>query len=252
MNENYLFDKTGEDAEIENLENLLQGFRRENTTAPKLPVKVVVFPTKTRRKTFKYAFAVAASLLLTFMLGLFALNFGKKTADNANLSNNVAPETISNAPETINQAPETVNNAPETISNAPETIKQARKTINDAPETIKQARKTINDAPETIKQARKTINNAPETINNTRKTINNAPEIVLTVQNINKFTVAKQKNVKKVPKISGETLTEDEKFAYEQLKLALSITGSKLKIVKEKIDNTENNISVVNKKAVTK
>jgi hypothetical protein len=238
MNENYLFDKTGEDAEIENLENLLQGFRRENTTAPKLPVKVVVFPTKTRRKTFKYAFAVAASLLLTFMLGLFALNFGKKTADNANLSNNVAPETISNAPETI--------------SNAPETINQARKTINNAPETVNNAPEIVNNAPETIKQARKTINDAPETINNTRKTINNAPEIVLTVQNINKFTVAKQKNVKKVPKISGETLTEDEKFAYEQLKLALSITGSKLKIVKEKIDNTENNISVVNKKAVTK
>jgi 5-bromo-4-chloroindolyl phosphate hydrolysis protein len=217
MNEDYLYNKTGEDAEIENLENLLKDFRLQNTNAPKLPAKVIVFSNKMRRKNFKYVFAVAASLLITFMLGLFVLNIGKKDVWNANLLDNPVPETINNT----------------------------RKTIDDVQETFSDTRKTINNT-------RKTINNTRQTINNARKIINDTPEIVLTAQNINKFTLTKQKIVKKVPQISSETFTDEEKFAYEQLKLALSITGSNLKTVKEKIDNADENNSVTDKKVVTK
>lgn len=42
------------------------------------------------------------------------------------------------------------------------------------------------------------------------------------------------------PNDSVATLSDEEKYAYRQLMLALSITGSKLKIVKDTIDGTEN------------
>lgn len=48
-------------------------------------------------------------------------------------------------------------------------------------------------------------------------------------------TVAQNISVKN----TAVKLTKDEKYAYDQLMLALSITGSKLKLVKDKIDNVE-------------
>jgi hypothetical protein len=224
MNKDYLFDKTGEDAEIENLENLLQGFRRKNTTAPRLPVKVMVFPNKTRQKTFKYAFAIAASLLITFMLGLFALNIGKKDVQNDNLSENNAPQTFKSIPEEQKTVPQTILTAPEDKNNAPQVFKTTLQKKNTTLQKFKTALQ--------------------------EKSI--APEKILTAQNVNKYALAKQKSVKTIPQIKVKTLTDEEKFAYEQLKLALSITGSKLKIVKEKIYNAEDFNSVVNKKTVTK
>ena len=40
MNNDYLWDKTGEDAEIESLENLLGGLRFQPTAPPALPAAV--------------------------------------------------------------------------------------------------------------------------------------------------------------------------------------------------------------------
>jgi vacuolar-type H+-ATPase subunit H len=230
MNKDYLFDKTGEDAEIQKLENLLQSFRPEKTTAPKIPAEnVVVF--RKPRKTFRYAFAIAASLLITFTLGFFLLNIGRKDLQDASLSKN-------NAPETINQARKSNNQAEETINQARENNNQARESANEGRESVNQAREAINEG-------RKTINRTPKTINEARK-------IVFTTQNIGKYTQNKQKSIKKVPQIINETLTDEEKFAYEQLKLALSITGTNLKTVKEKIDNKEAETSALNNKVVTK
>ena len=48
-------------------------------------------------------------------------------------------------------------------------------------------------------------------------------------------SVARRVEVKK----SSDKLTKEETYAYNQLMLALSITGSKLKLVKDKIDRTE-------------
>lgn len=56
----------------------------------------------------------------------------------------------------------------------------------------------------------------------------------------NKFSNRKLKNIEKVIR-----LTEEEKYAYEQLMLALSITSKKLKLVKEKIDGEENHAVVI-------
>ena len=43
MNEDYLWDKTGEDPEIEKLENALQVFRYKETAPPALPAKALPF-----------------------------------------------------------------------------------------------------------------------------------------------------------------------------------------------------------------
>ena len=51
-----------------------------------------------------------------------------------------------------------------------------------------------------------------------------------------KTTVARSKKPKQAP---DDVLTNEEKFAYNQLMLALSITGSKLRLVTDKIENSE-------------
>jgi membrane-associated HD superfamily phosphohydrolase len=251
MNKDYLFDKTGEDAEIQKLENLLQSFRPEKTIAPKIPAENVV-PFRKPRKTFRYAFAIAASLLITFTLGFFVLNTGKKDLQDVSLSKNNAPETINQAQKSNNQARESVNEARKTINEGRTTINQAQETINEGRESVNQSRKSVNEGRESNNQAQKTINDGQKGVNQAPKTINEARKIVFTAQNIGKYAQNKQKSIKKVPQIINETLTEEEKFAYEQLKLALSITGTNLKTVKEKIDNKETETSALNNKIVTK
>jgi hypothetical protein len=49
----------------------------------------------------------------------------------------------------------------------------------------------------------------------------------------------------KPAKAPSETLTAEEKYAYDQLMLALSITGSKLQIVKDKINGIEERHAVL-------
>ena len=40
MKEDYLWDKTGSDAEIENLENVLKAFRQTDDAPPEIPAKI--------------------------------------------------------------------------------------------------------------------------------------------------------------------------------------------------------------------
>ena len=69
MKEDYLWDKTGENAEIEMLENALQAFRYQETAPPALPAKVLPFKKEHSRKFFHFAMVAAACL----GFGLFAL-----------------------------------------------------------------------------------------------------------------------------------------------------------------------------------
>ena len=39
-------------------------------------------------------------------------------------------------------------------------------------------------------------------------------------------------------------LTKEEEYAYDQLKLALTITGSKLKLLKDKVESVEDESSI--------
>jgi hypothetical protein len=53
-----------------------------------------------------------------------------------------------------------------------------------------------------------------------------------------------QKIARTVTKRPPVRLTKEEAFAYDQLKLALSITGSKLKLIKDRIDNNDDKQSL--------
>ncbi len=64
MNENYLWDKSGKDAEIEQLENALLAFRYQETAPPALPAKIIEI--KPRRAfgfpRLAFAFGVCATV----------------------------------------------------------------------------------------------------------------------------------------------------------------------------------------------
>ena len=72
MNEEYLWDKTGEDAEIQQLENALAAFRYQETAPPALPSKILTFQPKIVEKTvaekpprrFSYALATCTATIL--------------------------------------------------------------------------------------------------------------------------------------------------------------------------------------------
>ena len=67
MNENYLWDKTGDDAEIEQLENALQAFRYQETAAPAILAKNIPFKTKSNFSFFSLRFAVAMCAILAII-----------------------------------------------------------------------------------------------------------------------------------------------------------------------------------------
>src|SRR5215211_2677652 len=60
MKDDYLWDKTGEDAEIRGLENALQAFRFQENAPPELPQKVFTVERESGRKFFRFGFAFAA------------------------------------------------------------------------------------------------------------------------------------------------------------------------------------------------
>ncbi len=69
MKEDYLWNKTGNDPEIEKLENALKAFRYQETAPPALPAKIIPFETKTSRGFFRLAFAFTA--FATVLVDLF-------------------------------------------------------------------------------------------------------------------------------------------------------------------------------------
>ena len=204
MNENYLWDKTGNDSEIENLESALQIFRCAETVAPALPAKTIRFKLKNRRNIFRPGFAFAACAILIVVgagvWSLFSNNALKTDTDSAEV---IAPQ---NSAPVIEQP---------IIENS---IDLAVKKIKALP--VK-AVELSNQSPPKQK------------ILKTRKNVSEADLK-------NKIIVRKAAPTETVAQLSDE-----EKYAYNQLMLALSITSSKLKIVKDKIENLEKPNSVL-------
>lgn len=183
--EDYLWDKTGEDPEIEQLENALAVFRYKETAPPAMPAKVLPFRAKseTPRSIFRFAYAAAACLAFAAVaLGVWFQIADKKT------------EVAANPSET--QAPPIENKIP---VDAP--VKVSDKSIEAAPkQTIKRKIVKIKKPVYQIKAARRNVETKTETA----------------------------------------ALTKEEKYAYDQLMLALSITGSKLRLVSDKIEGVGN------------
>lgn len=177
MNDEYLWQKTGEDPEIERLEKALAVFRYRDAAAA-APV-VTAADEGPRRWPISLAFAFA-SVVAVAILAAGWLQISRDTADPG-----ITPEVVS---------------LPERTSAA---FINDRKQTTDVPErnmTRYERRRKIN-----VKRA-----------------------------SFHRRTKAKDRT----PTDSIAALTAEERYAYRQLMLALSITGSKLKIVQDTIDGT--------------
>ena len=194
MENDYLWDKTGEDKEIEQLENALKQFRYLPIAPPVLPVKIEeksefsFFP-----KMFRFALAGFACLAIVFVgLGIWLGVSNDKIEDIADLSQPIVePVEI-----TIEPTVEPIN--PE-ITSTPEIVRAVEK-------------KPIQ--PKYVAVSK--------------------PTKIVFRQNPPKIKANK-------PVIE---LTAEEKFAYDQLMLALSITGAKLKEVKDKANSIEDSTAI--------
>lgn len=185
MNEDYLWDKTGEDPEIEKLENALAVFRYKETAPPELPAKVLPFKKKDAPRSFvRYAYAAAACALFA------AISFGVLLHYSNNKTGDAAAEV------TAIYTPQ--NNFDSPTATFLPLIEKSRATKEDSKPKIVKARKIV----------------SPKAVQN-------------------KFLARNVKQAK------PDALTTEEKYAYNQLMLALSITGSKLRLVSDKIEGTE-------------
>lgn len=180
MNEEYLWNKTGSDPEIEGLENALKPLRFAGSVPPRLPAKVAVSEEKTRRRSFGSwlvpSFAAVA-------MAIFSTIVYWPTTRNLQIAAGPAETSVPPTKSTAGQ---------------PE----------DQP------------APIVVPPVQK-------------------PAPILTIYNVPKrqkrrpAALVAIKSGQKAPHVE---LTEEERYAYGQLMLALSITSSKLKIVKDTLD----------------
>lgn len=194
MENDYLWDKSGEDEEIERLENALKGFRYQPVSAPILPVKVLQIEQKPKFSFFNFRFAAAgfACLVITFIgLGIFLQSSNDKIEGIADLSQPIV-----------------------------QPIKFENKT---APVFIEPIVKTPTISQSIVRK-----------ISHTKEF--ETPKVQKTVL---------RKSFAKIKPNKEIILTEEEKFAYNQLMLALSITSEKLKEVKDKANGLETSINPV-------
>jgi hypothetical protein len=196
MNEDYLWDKTGNDPEIEMLENALQAFRYKETAAPALPVEVLPFKKEAPpRKKFQFAFAIAACLAFGILaLGVWFqvlrndMPIDKQLAEVKPQENAILPEI--------------------------KTVDDFQPVSNEATSPVKKLEISKLSSEKKIIKIRKTL--PPVTPRREVKAPNS-----------------------KSTKPPAVRLTEEEQYAYNQLMTALSITSSKLKLVKEKVEGMD-------------
>lgn len=190
MKEDYLWDKTGENAEIERLENALKAFRYAETAPPALPRQVFEIEPEKPRRFFRLGFAFAAFAAVAVIS--FAVWF--------QLANNKIP--VAQSVAATNAPPKSADQlADESVYQTPEI---------PAVKVVEKTRRFSQSQSVRIRR--------------------NAAPIIRPDKTVRRDIKVKELN---------ETLTAEEKYAYDQLMLALSITGSKLKIVKDKVDGIE-------------
>jgi len=185
MKEDYLWDKTGENPQIERLENALKAFRYQEIAPPALPAKVLPLEEKTPRRMFNLAFAFAACTAFVIVaLGVWFQYSSRKF------------EVAKHSVETV----------------APQINKEI---------SVEKQNDFIVENVKTPKQS-------------VEQKIIKVKKIIPTNIRRNNLTARNVKAKKLVVK-----LTKEEKYAYHQLILALSIASSKLKLVTDKIDGVE-------------
>ncbi|HEX8397172.1 MAG TPA: hypothetical protein VF644_07085 [Pyrinomonadaceae bacterium] len=196
MKQDYLWDKTGADPEIESLENALAVFRYKEIAPPALPAKIIPFKKESPRRSFRFAYAIAACTAFVMIgLGVWFQFSTNETATQENFAQTIQPQILETIPdvEAVENPAPIVNNA----ETSPKTKIESAKRIS-APKPVKKNR----IIPAVVRQPEKRAGNI----------------------------VAKKSDVQ---------LTKEEQYAYDQLMLALSITSSKLKLVKDKVEGFE-------------
>lgn len=205
MKEDYLWDKTGSDAEIEKLENALQVFRYEESAPPIIPAKVLPFKKEAPRRIFPLFRAIAACLALaSISLGVWTLISNTKNEIAGDFSQEPVLKT-----ESANPAAPVSENAP-----------PAKPEVDDNPAFTK----TVYIEP---KSKTKSLLINKSISKNAKR---------------DKTTARKVKNSEKTVR-----LTEEEKYAFDQLMLALSITSSKLSLVKQTVEGAEDQTAITEK-----
>lgn len=199
MKEDYLWDKTGSDPEIEKLENALKAFRQRDNAPPAIPAKNASRKQiEPKRSIFPFAFAFAASVI--FVLILVGVWF--QIADRGNSPQDNLVKTTSQKTSEIKQS--------ETIETQTEIPTQVEENpiveIAEKPAKLKKS-KVYKTGKSTKQKVRQT------------KTVK----------------IAKKQKQTVSAKIEIAELTDEEKYAYNQLMLALSITSEKLNLVKDKV-----------------
>lgn len=200
MKEDYLWDKTGDDAEIMALENSLAAFRYQETAPPALAQKVFTLEKQPSRGFFRFvfpAFAGFAALVLVLSVAWFQFSGSKRSV----------AETVSKI-NIVNRAQKTAGNSFVTPRDTVEIVKPAEESKPFIAPKVVKIRQTT--AP--------VVRRREKTVAQNKKFIEPA-----------------------------EPLTKEEQYAYDQLMLALTITGSKLKIVQDKINGIEEQNAVVEK-----
>lgn len=218
MNKDYLWDKTGEDAEIERLETILQSLSYKETAAPLVPelltAKVLPFEQnrsrQPARRTFRGAYAVAACL--AFIAVALGVGFQVLRSETA-----------------ANQDSATIIESQKTIVPTENGVSFAERETISANDAVKAPSSSIAQKPEILKA--KTVEKPKQFA---------MPKTAQTVKNI-QTTVFRKDAGRETARAAKPAvkLTAEERYAYDQLRLALSITGSKLKMVKNKAESVE-------------
>jgi len=186
MNNDYLWDKSGNDAEIERLEDLLRTFSYQETAAPVLLVeRKITLAKPSARSNFRLAFAFAALLTGAFSSVLW---FQFRWQNDRSPVQTVVTEPVQNntgKPENIT--------SPVTLSKATET----KEITHLTPQHV---------------------------------------SFVPIKRPVRKISLVAKRSSREKRQV---TLTDEEKYAYGRLMLALSITSSKLKVVTDTINRTE-------------
>lgn len=183
MNNDYLWDKTGDDEEVKGLETLLSGLKYQPTAPPMLPIEIKL--KGSRAPWWRLSFAIPPCLLIAVLAGFWMTRISPQPRT-MNGEKGIGMPLATNDPPRKPENP--AQNPANLIAKAP------------SPKTV--------TTHFTLEPERRRRNIAIKVNYRKRQT---------------KF----------------DTLTSEERFAYDQLMLALSITGSKLRVVSDKINPTE-------------
>lgn len=209
MKEEYLWNKTGSDPEIERLENALKAFRYQAVEPPALPAKPFSLKREKRRFSFRLAFATMAFAALAVVFTGVQLPIPNDKIEIAAMSSETAEPPILETTAAESSNAKLTDNSNFTASS----IVRVGQRNN---------RRTV---------LRKTAIFFPA---NSYKVFRKNRRLPTTTSNPNE-EIADNSKVKN-PTIK---LTKEESYAYNRLMLALTITSSKLKLVTDKIEGIE-------------